>query len=167
MSPTPYNAEADIAVLKEQLVALTSRVGNVAEAQAQNFGALNARFDTLTPLVQDITRLQERHEGHGRSINHAFELIRAQDLGTAELEGKLDTYSAEHSRDHAAIEKRLNTYRGWGIGASAVTATTLALVVWIASMFIDKVDATDALAHQNQLNLLQHKLDEAQKGNKP
>lgn len=164
MTPTSYNAEADIAVLKEQLVSLTQRVGQVAEQQASNFGALNARFDTLTPLVQDITRLQERHDGHRRSIDHAFELIRTQDTAFSDLKGDIAGWRTAHAQDHAHVEKRLNTQRGWFMAGSLLTSVTLGMIIWVANLFIAKIEAIDTLAHQNQITQMQHQLDEARKG---
>lgn len=171
MTAAPKSDSAEIAVLNSEVGALRQAVTDLRDSTNQQFGALNARFDVVTGLVREVTRIQEQQSSHGSGLGRAFtEIERVRTDLQTELDTANKAFDAEFERQgivHAEIEKRLHTANGWLVGAGVVVSLLLAVLIWVAAGVVERVKDVENHSNANEVKLLQHKLEEAQKENRP
>lgn len=97
-----HQMNAEIAVLKSQLEGIARQQHSDSSANAQQFAKLDAKFDLVTGLVRDLTRLQERAESHGSGLDKAHGAIGAL----------VERFDNEHTRvTHCFESERLRVDR--------------------------------------------------------
>lgn len=153
--------DPDVAVLKAQLGHMAEQMGGMREA----VGMLNAKFDIVTGLLQEQARLQEQYRSNSDGIVRAH--LRVDELRTT-VESAVadrDAWRASHAKEHAEIDRAVNTWRGWVMGIGAVGMLLVGLAGWVANGIVTKLDSVAEDTHSNEVELLKHKLEEARKGN--
>lgn len=136
---------SDVAVLKEQGRATHQQVAQMESRMAAGFAEFGSRFDLLTKLMLDVTRMGERQEAHSSGLERAHAEI--QDI-------KQDTaaWRTAHTRENEQTERRLAQWAGVAIGISLCAGALLGFVVWFAAGLSQRVDKTTDAVRELQLH---------------
>lgn len=156
----------DVAVLNAKYDMLAQSMNDMRSSMSSNFSALSTKFDVVTNLVREITRMQEKQEGHATGLSRAFQEIEdlrkqmhewdkengnwrlqheaATQLYRENILAERDEWRRVHAAEHAAIEKRSHTVRGIALGIASVYTLLLGLLLWVANGLINKLDAVDS-----------------------
>lgn len=120
----------------------------IREVRAEIAGHLEAR---------DVWR-----ETHTRETNEYRErILQERDAWRLQHILERDEWRAAHLAEHVEISRKANRAHGWILGAGAVVALLVGMLGWMGSRALDKLDSVDDKANDNQVQLLQHRLEEA------
>lgn len=150
--PSNSGQDAAVAVLQTQQATLEASVRQLSTEMSTHFGALTAKMDRMSELSATLIQLQERQIAHSDGLNRAFNELQAVRSEHDHLVSIRDKFQSEHAEEHRAIDKRHSTVRGIVIGVSFAYGTTIGLLVWMATMYIGKVDRHTESIHNIELN---------------
>lgn len=151
--------DPEVAVIKTQLAHLQEGVSGLRDAM----GAMNAKFDLISGLMHEQVRLQEQQRASVDGITRAHARVDALEATVTTAVADRDEWRAAHARDHSQIDRQVNVWRGWVMGIGGAGTMLLALALWVANGLIVKLNDVSAHVQTNEVELLKHKLEEAQK----
>ena len=164
MSPTHSTAQdtaSAVAVLQAQQQSLDGAIRDLTKTMAEGFAGMNVKMDRVNELGTVVAQLSVRQESHSDSLTRAFASMENLTLEAkkhaeeerayrAESADQLDARFASRDRDIGEIVRKIAHARGWVIGFGTLMAGCMAIMFWVANLFIDQIHT-----NTNELRALQ------------
>lgn len=171
MSPTPPSGQdtaSAVAVLQAQQQSLDGAMRDMTKTMAEGFAGINVKMDRVNELATTVAQLSVRQESHSDSLTRAFALMENMAVDAKahaaeeqayrdEVTALLDKRFAIRDRDLATLDRKMAVARGWVIGAGTLLGGSMAIMWWVAQLFIGQIQSNQAALQAMQLeNATEH-----------
>lgn len=150
--PGTGQAEAtQVAVLRAQQLALERQLLEVQQQQVAQLTSINSKLDMLNDVRTDLARIQQQQLSHHDSLARAHARLDGMSSQLSEhvtdstawretVQMRLDARLAPYVAEQQMVAKQISNWRGMFVGVQSVMAFLMAIIMWLANGYIEKLD---------------------------
>lgn len=139
MVSVPETIIQDIATLKASQSDMRRSVDEGNRNTQNAIATLSGRMDSITDLLQTVTRIAERQEAHGSGLDRAFTSIKQVDTRIDDAITESQQWRTAHTESNASVERKLSTWHGVAIGISFTSALVVGMLAWAGNEIVESV----------------------------
>lgn len=137
----PDSVVTDVAALKAQSEMLGKAMQDLAVSVSGNFAAMNAKFEVVTELIREVTRMQEMQKQHSSAFERTFKGHDDLQHQVDELERSTREWQSAHEQSNQKTDRKLVLWHGIAIGLGVFATIMVSLVVYMAQTFVSEQQA--------------------------
>lgn len=158
----PESVIEDIAVLKSQHSEIRRTVEEGNRATQNAIANLSGRMEVITGLMQDLAKLDARHDAQSEGLQRAFQEIQATDKVLAEHVDSEGSWRKEHEKENAATERTLSRWSGIAIGITLTIGVATAIATAAGGMILERLQ-DDISSINAELKAQDARIDKAER----